>query len=108
MTVLALSMSSCYLMGEKSQLEYEEMEYVNDYNDVTGELSNYLDKTTEANKKHTSGDDEYKRLQAKQQEYDSKKTTIESRLKVINSQIEGFQEAVKNNIKSECKLSLSV
>ena len=106
MTILALNMSACYLLGEKSELEYQEMEYVNEYNDVTNDMTSYLDKTD--NKTHSSSDDEYKQLQSKQQNYDSKKTTIESRLKVINSEIEGFQEAVKNNVKSECKLSISV
>lgn len=100
MTVLALSMSTSYLMGEKSQLEYMEMEYTNEYNDVTSELTDYLDNGK-------SSDDAYKQLQSRQQGFDSKKTTIESRLKVINSEIEGYKEAVKNNVK-ECKLSISV
>ena len=99
MTILALSMSSCYLMSEKSDLEYQEMEAVNGYNAATEDLG-------QLGNDAPAGD--LRNAQSEQQKYDSKKTTIESRLKVINAEIEGFQEAVKNNVKSECKLSLSV
>lgn len=103
MTLLALSMSSAYLVGEKSQLEAEEMGYVNDYNDITDEMSGYLEDSN-----NSAEDNTYRQLQSEQQRYDSKKGSVESRLKIINAEIEGFQEAVKNNVKTECKLSISV
>jgi len=103
MTILALNMSACYLMGDKSELEFQEMGLVTEYNDTTEEMTSYLDDSS-----HKSSDSQYARLQSQQQEYDSKKTSIESQLKVINAEIEGYQEAVKSNVKSECKLSISV
>lgn len=40
--------------------------------------------------------------------YNSQKDGIESQLKIINPQIESLDKAIDTNVKSECKLSISV
>ena len=79
------------------------MSYVSDYNAITDDMSSYLDDDS-----NSADDSTYRQLQSEQQRYDSKKGSVESRLKIINAQIDGYQEAVKNNVKTECKLSISV
>lgn len=103
MTFLALNIEKTSLIEQKSQLEYQEMIYTNDYDYVTSKLSELAsDQSIDTESPYMKG------LQAQQQFYDSKKNSIESQLEVINGQIESFQKAVSTNIKSECKLTISV
>lgn len=103
MTFLALSIQQSSLMEQKSELEYLEMIYSNDYDYVTGKLADLAsDQSVDMESRAV------KALQAQQQFYDSKKASIESRLKVINAQLESYDKAVTQNVKTECKLSISV
>lgn len=103
MTFLSLSIEKESLTIEKTALEYQEMVLSNHLNTLTGQLSDYLS----ANE-NSSNDSYAKSLEAEQQTYDSQKSSIESKLKAINAEIESYDKAVTTNIKSECKLSLSV
>lgn len=104
MTFLSLGIEASSLMQQKSELEYEETIIVNQYNYVTEEMA------------EVAGDDDvdlennryYQELERYQELYNSKKGAIETQLKTINSEIESYQKAVDQNIKSECKLSISV
>lgn len=104
MTFLALNIQKSSLIEQKSDLEYQEMVYTNEYDYVTSRLADL----TSDSSVDLSNNREAAKLQALQQFYDSKKNSIESQLEVINGQIEGFQKAVSTNIKSECKLTISV
>lgn len=103
MTFLALNIEKSSLIEQKSQLEYLEMIYTNDYDYVTGKLADLAsDQSVDMESRAV------KALQAQQQFYDSKKASIESQLEVINAQVESFDKAVATNVKTECKLSISV
>lgn len=101
MTFLALGIESSLLMQQKDQLEYEEMVYVGDYNEITSELGNAQGATN-------PNDRLIAQLEAQQQLYDSYKSSIETQLKVVNAEIDSYGKATDTNIKSECKLSVSV
>ncbi len=103
MTFLSLSIEKESLTMEKSMLEYQEMVLSNHLNTVTGQLSDYL-----CANENSSEDSYAQSLQAQQQLYDSQKGSMESKLKVLNAEIESYDKAITTNIKSECKLSLSV
>jgi hypothetical protein len=103
MTFLALDIEKQSLIMQRSQLEYEELIISNHLNTVEAELVDYLDAS-----ENDSEDSYASSLQAQQELYDGQKSTIESQLKTINSEIDGYDKAIANNIKSECKLSISV
>lgn len=103
MTFLSLNIEKSYLTIEKTQLEFEEMCISNKLNTITEDLQDYLSEDG------ADSDDAYaKVLEAQQEQYDSDKESLESRLKVLNTEIESYQKTVETNIKSECKLSISV
>lgn len=103
MTFLALNIDKSYLIQEKADLEYQEMTITNEYNYVTSELADYA-----SNEKNDMESAYAKALENYQKLYDSQRQAIESKLEVINAEIESFGKAVSNNIKSECKLNISV
>lgn len=103
MTFIGMNAEKLALTQQKSLLEYEQMTYMNEYNDITEEMSEVsLDNEDGEN------DDYLAALQSQQELYDSKKEAIESQLEVMNAELESFDKAVSNNIKSECKMNLSV
>jgi len=103
MTFLALNLDKSYLTQEKSELEYQEMTITNQYNYVTESMADYSsEKNADMNSAYA------KKLESYQQLYDSQKAAVESKLEVINAEIESFDKAVQTNVKSECKLSISV
>lgn len=102
MTFLSLNVEKSSLTLEKNQLEYEEMILSGQYNDITEELSDYLSESG-------AEEDAYSKYLEQQQElYDQRRASIESQLKVINTEIDSYDKAVDTNIKQECKLSISV
>ena len=101
MTFLALGIETSLLTQEKDQLEYEEIVDVGNYNAITTDLGN-------AQGAENPNDRLIAQLEAQQELYDSKKSSIETQLKVINSEIDSYSKATDTNIKSECKLSVSV
>lgn len=102
MTFLALNIGKETLMLAKDQLELEELEIMEEYNEISEEMAAYLDENG-----HSVNDSKYVELTNKQKIFDTKKTSIEAQLQTINSEIDGYKDAVKSNIKSECKLSIS-
>lgn len=121
MTFLALAMNSEALIAQKSDLEYQELVYSNEYDSLTEEETSYLaEKNQSSNGANgangtngnssadLSNDAELQYIKAQESYYMNKKTAIETQLKAINASIDGYKEAVKENIKSECKLSISV
>jgi len=108
MTFLSLGIETSLLTQEKDQLEYEEMVVVGDYNATTTDLGNAQKGTTDSSGNVTVNDRWVAQLEAQQELYDSQKSSLETQLKVINSEIDSYGKAVDTNIKSECKLSVSV
>lgn len=102
MTFLALNTNTCFLIMEKSSLECQEMAAASEYDDAVAAVSSYLQQEGADTTSTT-----YAQLVAEQQKYDELKNSIESQLKVLNAEIEGYQKAVEANIKSECKLNIS-
>lgn len=103
MAFLALAIESSSLILQKNQLEYQELILTEQLNQVTTEESDYLAENEDA-----SADDAYYRyLENIQEQVDSQKASIESRLKAINAELDSYNKAVDNNIKNECKLSIS-
>lgn len=103
MTFLALGIESSLLMQEKDQLEYKEMVAVGNYNQITTALGNAQGNNDDGHLDHAIA-----QLEAQQQLYDSYKSSYETQLKVINAEIDSYGKATDTNIKSECKLSVSV
>lgn len=103
MTFMALTMQKSYLITQKTQLEYQQMVATNNYNYVTSEL------TTLAGDDNTDMEsNSVKQLEYYQEMYSTTKESIDSQLKVINTELDSYQKAIENNVKSECKLSISV
>ena len=126
MTFLALNMNTCFLISQKSDLEFEEMTISNQYNEITqemGEREQQLSnaKTTTVTTTSTGSttttvstgatsldnDGELQYLKSQQSYYANKKNSLESQLKVISAELESYQKTVDTNIKNECKLSIS-
>lgn len=121
MTFLALNMDACFLTQQKSDLEFEEMMYSNEYTETTNQISTRYSElssttsstgstsstSTTSSSSSTENDPMLQQLKSMQDYYQSKKDGIESQLKAINADLEGYKEAVKTNVKSECKLSIS-
>lgn len=101
MTMLSLNVESQCLTQEKNLCEYELMVNACELNEITSELSDYLSQDNAVEDAYSAG------LEAKQEIYDAKKESLESKLEVINAQIESYGKAITQNIKSECKFSLS-
>ena len=102
MAFLTLNIEKNAMMIEKTQLEYQQMVYQNQYNDVLEEMTGYLqdgDTDTESAK--------MKELQTLQQYYDTQKGSVESRLTLLNQEIESFDKVIGENIKNTCKLTYS-
>lgn len=134
MTFLALNINSTFLLSEKSDLEFQDMMYGNKYDEIVQEMSTYeASKSSstgttsstsgtscgyndftdysedDSSSSSSSSDDPYlASLAAQEKYYESKKTTIESQLKVINNELESYQKAIEANIKSECAFKISV
>lgn len=101
MTILSLNVESQCLTQEKNLCEYKLMANASQLNNVTSELSDYLSADGAQEDAYSAS------LEAQQELYDSQKDSLESQLEVINAQIESYGKAISQNIKSECKFSLS-
>lgn len=102
MAFLTLNIEKNAMMIERTQLEYQQMIFQNYYNDVLEEMTGYLqdgNTDTESAK--------MKELQTLQQYYDTQKSSVESRLKLLNQEIESFDKVIGENIKNTCKLTYS-
>lgn len=123
MTFLVLAMNAEALISQKSDLEYQEVIYSNEYDSLSEEETSYLAEKNQSNGTNgangTNGtsntsstdlanDSELQYIKSQESYYMNKKTSIETQLKAINASIDGYKEAAKENIKSECKLSISV
>lgn len=113
MTFLVLNMATTQLIIQQSDLEYQEMILSQEYDQITqeiGDRSQELSSTTTSGTSNTNtleNDSELQYLKAQQDIYDTKKSNIESQLKVIQAELENYQKAVDTNVKSECKLNIS-
>lgn len=92
------STSSSYSSNSGSSCGY------NDFTDYSSDDSDSSDSTSSS-----SSDDPYLEYLSQQEKYyEAKKAEIESQLKVINNELESYQKAIENNIKSECAFKISV
>lgn len=103
MTFLSLNVEKSMLTQQQDLLEYQEMCICDDINSITEQIGAYQDENDNGDY-----DNEIASLEAYQESYDSQKASIESQLDVIKAQIDSYGKAVTNNIKSDCKLSISV
>jgi hypothetical protein len=106
MTFLSLNIEKSSLTIQKSQLEFQEMILSEELNTVEQQMQD-LTESADGDSDITSTS-AYKTLELMDEQYNSQKEAIESQLKSINAEIEGYDKAVDTNIKSECKLSISV
>ena len=102
MTYLAIDTQKNFLVLQKSQKEYQQVICSSKLNNVTESLAML------ANKGADMDSNEAQALQYYQEMYDQQNATLETQLKAINAQIEGFQKIVDTNIKTDCKLNISV
>lgn len=108
MTFLALDVQKNYMVLQRSTLEYQEMCATSNLDMVTSTLSQVISANSNNDNFDQETDPTCVRLQAMDQMYTNQQASIESQLKALNAQIESFEKAVDTNIKSECKLSISV
>lgn len=108
MTFLALDVQKNFMIMQKSQLEYQEMCAVSNLDTVTSTLNAHVSSKSNDDNFDPEKDSTCLKLQAMQQMYEQQQASIESQLKNLNSQIESFEKAIDTNIKSECKLNISV
>lgn len=102
MTFLALDSQKMFMTQQKSQLEYQETVLSSNIQLITKNLADLAAADVDME------DSRVKKLEYYQEMYEQQQGSIESQLKVINSEIESFDKAVTTNIKSECKFSISV
>lgn len=100
MTFLAIDSQKMFMMQEKSELEYQEVVYSSNLQTITQNLADLSAAGCDMES------NEVQELQYYQQLYEQRQASIESQLKVLNSEIESFDKTVTNNIKSECKLNM--
>lgn len=110
MSFLALNMDTSYMIQEKNTLEFEEMTITGEYDEITSQMSNYLQQQNTSgsgsgsSSSNLANDSQYQYLQSQQQYFSSKKNSIESRLKLLNETIEGYKKALDANVKSAGKV----
>ncbi|MDD3436659.1 MAG: hypothetical protein PHC64_05860 [Candidatus Gastranaerophilales bacterium] len=105
MAFLALAIEKSSLIVQKTQLEYQQMILCEELNQITEEMQDLVE----------AADDDcditdtaaYQALEWADEQYSAKKDTIEAQLMAINQEIEGYGKAVTDNIKNECKLTIS-
>lgn len=117
MTFLALNMNTCFLVAQKSDLEYDEMIASNQYQQITQQMSDRFQElsgstgttstTSSSSSSNLDNDPELQELKSQQDIYEAKKESIESQLKAITAELESYQKQVDTNVKSECKLTAS-
>jgi len=103
MTFLSLNIEKSALTQQKDYLEYQEMILSGELNQISEQMAGYEEENDDGDY-----DNEIDALESYQEVYDSQKSSIESQLESINAQIESYDKAVQTNIKSECKLTISV
>lgn len=108
MTFLSLNVESIALRLQKNELEYEEMIISQQYNTITQKMADESEMYSDDESYDPTKDPVMQYYQQQQQLFDSQKSSLEAQLQVINSEIESYGKAVDANIKSECKLSISV
>lgn len=108
MTFIDLNVDKNSLIMQRDQLQYQEMILSEDLNSITRQMSDITQEHSGDADYNPDTDLELKALEYEQEIYDSQKGSIESQLKELNSEIEGFDKAVDTNIKQSCKISISV
>lgn len=102
MAFLTLSIEKSAMTIEKTQLEYQQMVLQGQYDDVLTEMTTYLqDDDADTESAHLE------ELKTMQEYYDNQKSSVESRLTLLNQEIESYDKVVGENIKNTCKLTYS-
>jgi len=102
MTFLSLSIENSCMTQQKAVLDFQDSCLGIEENQITEEMGDY---TAKGGK---TSDSTYCSLEAYQEVYSNQKASIESQLEAINAQLETYQKSIETNVKSECKLSVSV
>jgi len=108
MTIMALDVQKNYLTLEKSDLEYEMEVCSSQKSTVSNGLTTLATQHSNDSSFDMDTNPQALVLEQLQKMYDTQSSSIDSQLKAINSQIESFQKTIDNNVKTECKLSISV
>lgn len=107
MAFLSLNIEKSSLTIQKDQLEYREMVLSEQLNEITQEMSDITLENKGQEDYDPSTDADMIYLEAQQEMYDSEKESIESQLKELNAEIDGYDKAVDTNIKKDCVLKVS-
>lgn len=108
MTFIDLNVDKCSLIQQKDRLQYRLMILSEDLNSITREMADITAEHSGDEDYDIDKDMEMRQLEYEQELYDSQKGSIESQLKEINAEIDGFDKAVDTNIKQEGKITISV
>ena len=107
MAIIALDVQKNYMVLQKSALEYRSMVCNSQKMTVASNLGNIANAHSKDTSFDMATDTDCQALQAVQQSLDAESGSIETQLKAIREAIKGFQDVIKENIKSECKLNIS-
>lgn len=108
MTYIDLNVDKSSLIIQRDQLQYREMILSEDLNSITREMADITEEHSGDDEYDPDSDLEMKQLEYEQQLYDSQKASLETQLKELNAEIDGFDKAVDTNIKQSGKISISV
>lgn len=106
MAFIALGIEKLSLIQQKSEMEYELMVAADNLNYVTDEIKD-VEKAYGDDTDGLDNDQDYQDLKDYEEEYTLEKESLNSQLEELNGEIKSFGEAVDNNIKNDCKLSIS-
>lgn len=108
MTYIDLNVDKSSLITQRDQLQYREMILSEQINSKTRQMADITEEHSGDDKYDPDKDMEMKQLEYDNELYDSQKASIETQLKELNAEIDGFDKAVDTNIKQEGKISISV
>lgn len=102
MSFIALTIEKESLVQEKSEYEYELTVATMNYRNATEEVATYA-----AQGKTADNDSDVAAVAAEQEIYESQKDELDSKLEVLNSEIESYNKVVQTNVKNDCKFTLT-
>lgn len=106
MAFIALEIGKISLIQQKSYLEYELMITTDNYNYVTDEIAD-IKKDYGKDTDSLENNQNYQDLQDYEAELEIQKEALGGQLEELKNEIDSYDKAVSNNIKSECQLGIS-
>ena len=103
MTFIDLTIQKCYLTADKNQIQCEEIGLQNFREKTEAEMQDRQNYCADHDI-DLDDDSTYEALAKMDTDIQNQITVDDTRLATIQSELEGLESAIKNNIKSECKL----